>query len=523
MADFSSIDDPYALLLELIRRDFGAFLRKAYPWISGGELMLWNWHLDAIACQLERVARGDCRRLLVTLPPRHGKSKTITVAWVAWCLGQDPSANFVCVSYSNELSGKLARDCLAIMQSAWYREAFPRTIISAKRSAVADFETTAGGGRLATSVTGTLTGRGGDIIILDDVIKPEEAQSEVARNFVNNWYQSTLASRLNDKASGAIITVMQRLHQYDLAGMLIESGEWDELSLPAIASEDQEIRLTRNRLHRRKAGDILHPARESCEELMRIQRTIGSVIFAAQYQQQPVPAEGNMIRTEWLKSYKVAPDLALVGGQIVQSWDTASKDGVLNDWSVCITAWICRQQIFIVDVWRQKVAFPDLKKATIQNARHYRAQVLLIEDQASGTQLLQTLRNENPVGVPAPIARKPEADKRTRLAGVSAMIEAGQLLLPDDAPWLGPFKHELLAFPSSRHDDQVDALSQLLTWAGRQMRMDIPTIGMPIYFIDGQEWTPETLSSYGSGHSSGFLFRDLFGGAEHPSLVRPFR
>ena len=236
MASKPTPDDPYALLLELMRRDFAAFLRKAYPWISGGEAMLWNWHLDAIAHQLDRVRSGDNRRLLVTLPPRNGKSKTISVAWVAWMLGKEPTANFVCVSYSNELSAKLARDCLSIMQSPWYRELFPRTIISSKRSASGDFETTAGGGRLATSVTGTLTGRGGDIIILDDVIKPEEANSEATRESVNNWYQSTLASRLNDKASGAIITVMQRLHERDLAGMLIESGEWYQLSLPAIAT-----------------------------------------------------------------------------------------------------------------------------------------------------------------------------------------------------------------------------------------------------------------------------------------------
>ncbi|MEM7781525.1 MAG: hypothetical protein AAF697_14145 [Pseudomonadota bacterium] len=139
-------------------------------------------------------------------------------------LGLEPKLNFVCVSYSNELSGKLARDCLSIMESDWYQRLFPATIISRKRSATWDFDTTRGGGRLATSVTGTLTGRGGDIIILDDVIKPEDAMSEALRKNVNDWYQTTLSSRLNDKNSGAILCVMQRLHEYDLTGMLLEAG-----------------------------------------------------------------------------------------------------------------------------------------------------------------------------------------------------------------------------------------------------------------------------------------------------------
>lgn len=303
--------------------------------------------------------------------------------------------------------------------------------------------------------------------------------SETTRNSVNEWFHSTLASRLNDKKRGSILTVMQRLHQFDLAGMLLESGDWDELSLPAVAVEDISIPLTRGRTHRRRTGSALHPAREPVEELLRIKKTIGSVLFAAQYQQQPVPAEGNMIRAEWLRAGDTA-QLRAEGGQIVQSWDTASKEGLLNDWSVCITALVRRQQVFVLDVWRRKVEFPALRKAAITNAREHGTKVILIEDHASGTQLLQSLRNEQPRGVPLPIARKPEQDKRTRLAGVSAMIEAGRLMLPVEAPWLGEFKQELLAFPSSRHDDQVDALSQLLIWVDRQQRFESFELAAPI-------------------------------------------
>ena len=465
------LTDPVAALNHLAREDFAFFLRKAFPWISGGASIEWNWHLDAIAHQLNRIEAGDALRLLVTLPPRNLKSITISVAWVAWMLGRDPTRNFVCVSYSGELAGKLARDCLSIIQSHWYRAIFPGTVISPKRSAMHDFETTAGGGRLATSITGTLTGRGGDIIIIDDPIKPDEAQSDTTRDNVNEWYRTTLASRLNDKRTGAIICVMQRLHQYDLAGVVLEDGGWTHLSFPAIATRDSIIDLPRGRKYYRREGEVLHAARESLATLKRIKRDQGSIIFQAQYQQNPVPAAGNMIQAAWLRHVDIASGFP-ARGQIIQSWDTASKDGIYNDYSVCLTARRCGSDIYIIDVFRKKLTFPDLKKAAIRLANRHRANVLLIEDAASGQQLYQTLRAESPRGVPAPLKQKPEGDKKTRLSGVSYMIEAGQLILPNKAPWLAEFQSELLAFPNARFDDQVDALSQLLNWVRRRQAFD---------------------------------------------------
>ncbi len=483
----NSAEDPQALFTELCRRDLGAFVRKAWPWISGGELIHWNWHLDAIVHKLDRVADRESRRLLINMPPRNGKSKTVSVIWIAWMLGQNPALNFVCVSYSNELSGKLARDCLAIMQAPWYREIFPGTQITKSRSASYDFETTRGGGRLATSVTGTLTGRGGDIIILDDVIKPEEANSETTRNSVNDWYRSTLASRLNDKASGAIICVMQRLHENDLSGVLLEQGGWDHLSLPAIATEDQSIILARGGVHRRRQGEVLHPEREPLEVLTELKASMGSHAFEAQYQQQPLPAEGNLFRAEWLKTY--APQSgARPTGTIIQSWDTAIKTGSSNDYSACITARLVGREIHIIDVWRGRVEFPDLLRKTIELAQRRRASTLIIEDKASGQQLLQALRAESPRGVPMPIGITPEQDKYSRAAGVSSMIEAGQLFLPEEALWLADFLKELLAFPNSRFDDQVDAIAQLLAWARNSWMFEPIPIAAPILPATNAHW-----------------------------------
>ena len=482
MNDYS-LEDPKALLNELCRHDFTAFARKAWPWISGGELLLWNWHIDAIAYRLERIEGGEILRCLINLPPRNGKSKIVSIIWVAWMLGRDPTQNFVCVSYSNELSGKFARDCRSIMESSWYREIFPGTVISRARSAAYDFETTRGGGRLATSVTGTLTGRGGDIIILDDVIKPEDANSDTIRNGVNEWFKSTLASRLNDKNTGAIICVMQRLHEDDLCGMLLEQGGWDHLSLPAIATEDETIQLATGGTMRRYAGDVLHPERESMEVLIALKAAMGSYAFEAQYQQQPLPMDGNLFKAEWIRPR--GPDTDGAYGEIVQSWDTAIKTGSSNDYSVCITARVIGSEVHVIDVWRGRAEFPALQKKAIELAGTFRPKTILIEDKASGQQLLQALRFGNYPGVPNPIGRTPEQDKFSRAAGVSYMVESGQLFLPEEAHWLAEFRKELLAFPNCRHDDQVDAFTQLMIWVRNRWQDTGGLAGPILYWDDG--------------------------------------
>lgn len=484
----TGLDDPRAFLDELARRDFTAFLVRVFPHLNGGARLKTNWHIDALAYQLERIAAGKCRRLIVNLPPRNLKSIAISVAFVAWCLGHDPTRNFVCVSYSNDLAAKHARDCRAIMQSDWYLRMFPATRLSS-RTASTDFETTAGGGRLATSITGTLTGRGGDIIIIDDPIKPDEAMSDTVREGVNGWFTSTLDSRLDNKSSGAILIVMQRLHPFDLSGVQAETGQWDVLSLPAIAIEDVNIPLTRGRTYHRRTGEALHEGRETLADLQRVKASIGSLVFAAQYQQQPVPLEGNMVRANWLQRYSVEPTKASKGGQIVQSWDTATEEGISNDFSVGVTALVTpRREVFVLDVFRRRMEFPVLKRRVIERAKAYHADVLLVEKKASGHQLLQQLRHEAPPGVAIPIARKPEGDKKSRLAGVSAMIEAGQLYLPQDAPWLADFLSELIAFPAVRHDDQVDALAQLLNWVGQNIGDHCRVPVGPVLFVDGEPY-----------------------------------
>jgi hypothetical protein len=229
-------------------------------------------------------------RPIINLPPRHLKSHLASVAFPAWCLGHNPSAQILCVSYAQELADKLSRDCRRIVASDWYRKMFP-TRLSPQRQAMSEFETTAQGCRIATSVGGVLTGRGADIIIIDDPLKPEEALSEAHRQAANEWFDHTLYSQLNDKHTGAIILIMHRLHEDDLAGHVLGQEDWEIVRLPAIAEEDETIIVDNplgQRCFERRRGEALHPAREPLPMLEQIRRTIGEYNFAGQYQQAPV-------------------------------------------------------------------------------------------------------------------------------------------------------------------------------------------------------------------------------------------
>ena len=253
-----------------------------------------------MAWHLQQCVQGGITRLLITLPPRYLKSICASVAFPAWVLGQVPTKRIVCVSYSSDLAGKHARDCRAVMQTDWYRRAFPGTRTSSDKNAELDFDTTDHGGRYSTSVGGTLTGRGGDLIIIDDPIKPEEAMSEARRNAANEWFDRTLYSRLNDKRRGVIILIMQRLHVEDLAGYVLAKDPWTHLNLPAIAETEQRIQIADNAYCTRKVGEVLHEAREDQLVLDGIKASLGSFNFSSQYQQTPVPSGGELSKRSCL-------------------------------------------------------------------------------------------------------------------------------------------------------------------------------------------------------------------------------
>lgn len=303
--------------------------------------------------------------------------------------------------------------------------------------------------------------------------------SEPARKRVIEWYGGTLVSRLNDKETDPVIVIMQRLHEDDLAGHLLQLDGWHHLDLPAIALEDREIPIGRNKGFSRRTGDVLHAKREDRGVLDRIKAEIGSLMFSAQYQQRPIPLEGNLIKREWFRFYDHLPAPG-PREHIAQSWDTAAMTGPENDYSVCTTWRIVKKDYYLLDVFRGRQKYPDLRRTIASLATRHGAETVLIEDAGPGMALLQDLRRDTPKEMPPPIGIKPEGSKADRMVAQSFKIEAGQVFLPAKAEWLDAFLLELLAFPQGKHDDQVDSISQFLKWAAARAMYDNIEIFAPI-------------------------------------------
>jgi predicted phage terminase large subunit-like protein len=447
----------------LMRRDLMAFIERSFYELNPQTTFSKSPHIEALASRLEACRQGKTKRLIVNLPPRSLKSHTASVAFAAWLLGHNPAIQIICASYGQELADKHARDCRTLMASGFYQKLFPRTRLSSEKKSVNEFLTTGEGFRMSTSVGGVLTGRGADVIILDDPLKPDEALSETRRTSVNEWYDNTLVSRLNSKENGIMIIVMQRLHQDDLVGHVTAQQDWEVLSFPAIAEED-EVHLIETawgrRRFERKAGEVLQPDRESRLTLENIRGTIGSYNFASQYQQTPIPLGGAIVRTEWLKYYDHS-ELPERFDCVLQSWDTANKSGELNDFSVCTTWGATFDRYYLLAVFRRRLDYPELKRAIHEQASQHWADVVLIEDRASGTQLIQDLGVEGMCGV-KPYEPLPGNDKVLRLYAQTAEFESGRVLLPRSAPWLEEYVREITAFPGSKYDDQVDSTTQAL-------------------------------------------------------------
>jgi predicted phage terminase large subunit-like protein len=248
------------------------------------------------------------------------------------------------------------------------------------------------------------------------------------------------------------------LHPEDLTAKLLQtSDEWTVLSLPAIAEKEERIQIGENTYHYRRVGDLLHPVREPREVLDSLHAQMGDDIFAAQYQQKPVVADGNMIKREWVLHYDDLPPRNS-STCVLQSYDTASKDGGQNDWTACTTWWVISGKYYLVDVLRGRFNYPTLKARAIAHARLHDATKILIEDTGVGTALVPELQN---VGLPA-VAVKAEQNKLVRMSVQSAKFQSGQVLLPRNATWLEDLENELFGFPGGRHDDQVDSISQAL-------------------------------------------------------------
>lgn len=377
----------------ILRRDFHAFATKCFHTLNPNTEFQDNWHLEALTWQLEKVRRGEVKRLIINVPPRSLKSLITSVALPAFLLGHQPGASILCVSHSSDLASRFGRECRLIMESEWYRTLFPTTILEKTTEDV--LETKAGGSRKAVSIEAGITGHGGGYILIDDPLTANDAPSEVAREKVNRLYRESIFTRLDDKLNGRIVLVMQRLHEGDLAGVLRLQPGFQSLVLPATAVADETHELWEGRTHHRTIGELLHPAREPQSVLDEAARQMSAVSYAAQYQQDPVPEGGEVLKSDWILRYERKPNLA--GMRITISVDTAIKNVPDADFSVA-TVWGERDDFhYLLDVYRKKVDLPQLVDDIAGLYRKYSTDMLLVEEQGSGVSLMAWLRQAHDI------------------------------------------------------------------------------------------------------------------------------
>lgn len=449
------------LYAKLLANDLSLFTRKVFETINPNTPYIHNWHIDYLA---SLIANPDNKKLIINIPPRSMKSTLISIAYPAWLLARNPSQTIICASYADSLAKKHSIECRQIIQSDWYRACFPHVVLSDTSNTVKVYTTTRQGFRHATSTGGTLTGLGADIIICDDILNAVDAQSETYRQSSNTWFEQSLQTRLNNKLDGRIIVVGQRLHADDITGFLINKGGWQVLKLPAEFNEGNSF-TWQNPLSQDieckaiNAGDALNP-REPKHLLVRLQKDLGSYAYASQYLQEPVPIGGGIVKKEWFRRYIHLPQ----GMQIYQSWDTAIKTGELNDYSVCLTWGVLDNEYYLIDCFKERLVYPDLIKKAKDLQMQYDAKKILIEDKASGQQLIQDLRRSTTLPI---VPVNVDKDKMVRLSQCSNHIEAGRVSLPVSAFWLNEYEQELTSFPFSKNDDTVDATTLFLNYANK--------------------------------------------------------
>ena len=445
-----------------------------------------SWHHAAIAHALTRVWKGECLRLIIVAPPRSLKSIMTSVAFPAWGLGNDPSRRFMCASHGLDLVGKHSRDFGLIIRCPDFYRLFPRFRLASDREAQNDIVTTLRGCRFATSPGGSLTGRGGDFWIIDDPHKADEIYSAELRGRPHRWFLDTAYTRLDNKATGAIVLVMQRLHPEDLAGQLIRASGWEVLELPAYTDRDRVYDLGGGLTHLYRAGEYLQPEREGPAVLAQVRATMGPALYNAQYLQSPEDMANGIVKHEYLHFYDgpiaIEPD-----DYVLQSWDVAVSEEPTADWSVC-TTWIKRAGVaYLLDVWRGRQGLPELLLTARRLAREMSVDEILIETDGVGLPFRQTLMAQmQPRGGRnrdlraeqrlAPRAHRGDlwdprdilikslrvgATKATRLVTCTPHLQNGGVRFPASAPWKDAYMRELLAFTElgGGFDDQVDSTS----------------------------------------------------------------
>lgn len=439
-------------------------MRAAWDQVEPNELV-WNWHMGAVCEVLEAVSSGEIRKLLINIPPGMSKSLLVSTLWPAWDWIKHPTRRFIYATYAQDLSNKNAILHRNLVLSDWYSARWPEMSL-AKNAAdkVREFHTAAGGWRYSTSTGGAVTGQHGNVLVFDDLVKAQDAEGRAIVDPLmiqkaNDFWLKVMHTRRADSQTTARVGIMQRLHHEDTAAKCLEQGDYVHLNLPMEYDPQRHcvIDLGAGRRiedPRRTKGELLNPARFPAEVVAEDKRVMGKA-FEAQMNQNPTPLKGAIFEREWFKRVRSAPE----GARKAIFVDCSFKDTKASDY-VAIQCWAVKDpNFYLVDQIHDRF---NVKKtmemiAEMQD-RHPGAIGIYVEDAANGPSVIQILQDM----IPGLIAWSPHgASKISRAQAVAPLAESGNVCLVE-GPWVEAYLAELVKFPLSLHDDQVDATSMAL-------------------------------------------------------------
>jgi predicted phage terminase large subunit-like protein len=470
------------LQAEICRRSLKDFIRTAWPIVEPSPLV-WGWHIDALAEHLAAITAGQLKRLLITIPPRHGKSLIVGVLWPCWEWASRPNGRWLFASYAESLAIRDNVKARRLIQSAWYQRNWAHVFqFAGDQNEKRKVETDRGGHRIAVGTGGSATGEGGDRLVIDDAHNVREIESDDVRKGVLDWHDQVWSTRANDPRNTARIIVGQRVHEDDLAGHVLEQGGWEHLSLSAEFEGDNRATAIGWSDPRTEMGQLLWPEQFGPAEVAAAKRVLGSYAYSAQYQQRPSPTGGGIFKRWWWRYWKPkgmdlqpvtvrladgslqqihAVDLPNEFDEVIESFDMAFKDLATSDY-VAGGVWATKKaDRFLLDQVRERLSFPrTLEAVKALSAKWPMAHRKLVEDKANGTAVLATLQHD----ISGLIAVNPAGGKVARAQAVSPQVESGNVYLPHPAlaPWVDAFIEECSAFPNGKHDDQVDQMTQAL-------------------------------------------------------------
>lgn len=450
---------------ERLRRDFYSFVQDAWAYVEPGTVYTDGWHIRAICQYLQELSEGKIpsNNLLINVPPRHMKSLLVNIFFPAWIWTHTPYAKFLCFSYSEALTVRDSMKCRQLIGSRWYQERFA-VQINPRNDQKDKFENLHGGYRYCFGTGGSIAGQGGDYLLIDDPLEVSKANSKAEREKVNYTYDNSISMRGNDPKTVRKILIMQRLHDDDLCGHVIARGDpWELLILPA---EYEGTRFTSSIGFidpRLEVGELLWDARFGVNEIAKMKQTLSDIGVAGQLQQRPTPLLGAIFKREWFTVRKES--MPCVARYF--SWDTAAS---IED-TAAYTCGICGEltpdyRLFIRNVWRDKIEFPQLQYAVEGQVKKFGGNMLrdiIIENKSSGIQAIQSMKQTSKLAEHV-VPFNPKGDKIARAYEAAKWCEKGCVVFPtpsEDNMWLATFEDEVYTFPNTQFKDQVDALSQL--------------------------------------------------------------